>query len=69
MTLVTEGFRALAEASARARGMASLPITLLHRDLDYLPEDQVNAITEAAFDEIVSKLTRRVAKPAPAPKS
>lgn len=60
MTLVTEGFRALAETSARARRMASLPITYLERDLDYLPEERVKANAEAAFDEIVSKLTRRV---------
>lgn len=54
----------LAEAAAKARGMPSLPITCLKRDLDYLPEDQVKAIAEAAFDEIVSKLTTRTPEPA-----
>ncbi|MFH1485013.1 MAG: hypothetical protein ABIH46_02995 [Chloroflexota bacterium] len=63
-TLVTEGFMALANASAKARAMASLPIVCLHRDLEYLPEDQVIANTDAAFAEIVGKLVRRVAKPA-----
>lgn len=54
---------ALASASAKARGMANLPIVYLHRDLEYLPEDQVKAETDKAFDEIVSKLTRRARKP------
>ncbi len=59
---MTEGFRVLAETSARARRMGSLPMTYLERDLDYLPEERVKANAEAAFDEIVSKLTRRIAE-------
>ncbi|MBI2907339.1 MAG: hypothetical protein HYX92_06775 [Chloroflexi bacterium] len=54
----------LAVAAAKARGMPSLPITCLKRDLDYLPEDEVKAVAEAAFDEIVGKLTRRAPEPA-----
>ncbi len=56
MTLITEGFTALANASAKARGMANLPIVSLHRDLEYLPEDKVRADVDAHFDEIVTKL-------------
>lgn len=43
--------------------MASLPIVTLHRDLEYLTEEQVNTEVEKSFDEIVATLTGP-AKPA-----
>ncbi|MBI2907342.1 MAG: hypothetical protein HYX92_06790 [Chloroflexi bacterium] len=43
-----------------------MPMIYLERDLDYLPEERVKANAEAAFDEIVDKLTRRVPQAAAA---
>ena len=56
--MVSEAFAFKARHEAAAKGWASLPILVIPHPVGQLPIEQVRAIADAAYDEIVRALTR-----------
>ena len=51
--MITEVFAFKARKEAEANGMAALPLVIIPHPVGQLPSDQVQAIADAALDEIL----------------
>ncbi len=54
--MVSEAFAFKARHEAEAKGWASLPILVIPHPVGQLPADQVRAIADASYDEILMAL-------------
>lgn len=55
---MTQQFKGLAEATARGRRVPELPVLVLPRGFDELPEDEIRADARERLPALVSALTR-----------
>ena len=58
MTLVTERFMDLAQSAADARGMPDVPMVTLPHSVEFLPEEELRAVADKAFEEVIDLLTQ-----------
>ena len=69
VTIVTEQFVSLARSLSRSMGYPDLPMVVVPHPFETLPHDRIRRIAEEKFDEIVSKVQKAQAIPAPTPRA
>lgn len=57
MTLVTEKFLTLARTVAKAKGVSALPIVTLPHNVEFMTDEELKAVAERAFPEVVGCLS------------
>ena len=57
VTLSTQFFAPLANATARGRGMPDIPQVIVPHPYDTLPEERIVALSHEYIDKVVGKLT------------
>lgn len=65
VTLVTEQFVSLARAAAKSLGYPDIPLVVVPHPFETMPRDQVRALAEQKYDEIVGKVTKTAPRRAP----
>lgn len=57
VTLVTEKFIGLARTVAKAKGVSTMPIIALPHNVEFMPEEELKAVAEKAFQDVVKSLS------------
>ncbi|MBI3742926.1 MAG: hypothetical protein HY261_01385 [Chloroflexi bacterium] len=65
ISLVTEAFRGLSQATAKGKRMPELPVIVLPKLYDQLPEAEIRADVRDRVQDILSALRPKAASPAP----
>lgn len=68
MTVVTQEFHGLAKAAAEALGYPDLPMVVVPHPFETKPVEEVRALAEAKFEEIIAKATASVDEPVLVPR-
>lgn len=57
LVVITEPFAFKARAEVKALGVPALPIQVLPHPIGQIPDDQMRALTDQAYDEVIFGLT------------
>jgi len=60
VTVVTEEFHPLAKSAAESLGFPDLPMVVVPHPFETKPIEEVRALAEEKFDEIIQKLSGKV---------